>query len=189
MNCTICCDHLKKNEVKLACGHSFHNNCLIQWLLGHDTCPICRYQINPKNNISDILNEDYEDEDEAELKIYINHVYSIDIENCMFNFAINVINVDDETWTRDYDYVDVDFRYIGGIVDKKINNVLTRLHIYIKNWNNTYVVYCALIETLIPILYYYKEQSKFNYISNHKSNRKCNKMRNQNYFRKRPKVY
>jgi len=96
MNCTICCDELKKNQAKLACGHTFHNNCLIRWLIDHDTCPICRYEINPKNNPFDILNEAHEEDNEV--KIYLNHIWSTDILDCMFNFAIDSINLNDEYW-------------------------------------------------------------------------------------------
>lgn len=185
MNCTICCDQLKKNQVKLACGHEFHNKCLMHWLIGHDTCPICRYQINPKNKLNTILNE----EDDDEIKIYINPKYPNEIQNYMINVVIDSLTLGDESWTDDYLTNYLHFRYITKIFQKKMKGYLIRMHLYVRNWNtNSYEVYCALIETLVSKSCYFK-QSKSMYISKHKSNRKCNKQRNQNYFRKRPKVY
>ncbi|GFS94604.1 hypothetical protein NPIL_172991 [Nephila pilipes] len=45
--CSICLDKFKLNEdaKKLLCKHIFHSNCITPWLKGHDTCPVCRYEI------------------------------------------------------------------------------------------------------------------------------------------------
>jgi hypothetical protein len=30
------------NDTRLKCGHAFHRNCIKQWLVQNDTCPMCR---------------------------------------------------------------------------------------------------------------------------------------------------
>ena len=41
--CTICFDLFKENELlkQLKCNHIFHKECLSQWLLNNNKCPIC----------------------------------------------------------------------------------------------------------------------------------------------------
>jgi len=40
--CCICMDKNTNNWVYIPCGHSFHNECIIQWYQTSNTCPICR---------------------------------------------------------------------------------------------------------------------------------------------------
>jgi len=41
--CFICIDEFKENELlkQLNCGHVFHKECLSQWLINMNNCPIC----------------------------------------------------------------------------------------------------------------------------------------------------
>ena len=41
--CTICFDIFKENELlkQLNCKHIFHKECLSQWLLNENKCPVC----------------------------------------------------------------------------------------------------------------------------------------------------
>ena len=41
--CFICIDEFKENELlkQLKCGHIFHKECLSQWLLNQNNCPVC----------------------------------------------------------------------------------------------------------------------------------------------------
>jgi len=41
--CTICFDD--DTEIKLVCKHSFHVNCINQWLKENETCPYCRWNV------------------------------------------------------------------------------------------------------------------------------------------------
>ncbi|KAI9757233.1 MAG: kinetochore-associated Ndc80 complex subunit spc24 [Chaenotheca gracillima] len=48
--CSVCMDDVKLGEevISLPCGHWFHELCSTMWLKEHDTCPICRTGIMPK---------------------------------------------------------------------------------------------------------------------------------------------
>lgn len=41
-HCSICIENGKEEFVSTHCKHAFHRDCLAEWLLGHDDCPICR---------------------------------------------------------------------------------------------------------------------------------------------------
>ncbi|KAK9155649.1 hypothetical protein Sjap_003129 [Stephania japonica] len=42
--CSVCIDELKVDEKigSLSCGHEFHINCIKDWLIVNNACPICR---------------------------------------------------------------------------------------------------------------------------------------------------
>jgi hypothetical protein len=46
-----CCICLDKDSIQtwsiLQCGHKFHGSCVLLWLRNHQTCPVCRFHINP----------------------------------------------------------------------------------------------------------------------------------------------
>ena len=45
--CTVCQDVVEKGAVTLhmPCGHCFHKDCLMPWLAEHNTCPVCRCEV------------------------------------------------------------------------------------------------------------------------------------------------
>jgi len=47
-NCTICLSEYEEGEVlrTLPCLHSYHKTCIDYWLQSHNTCPVCKNQIN-----------------------------------------------------------------------------------------------------------------------------------------------
>jgi hypothetical protein len=55
INCSICMENMKKDEtiLKLNCSHTFHNDCIKQYLEKYNyKCPICRDEVGkPKYNI------------------------------------------------------------------------------------------------------------------------------------------
>jgi E3 ubiquitin-protein ligase RNF115/126 len=67
INCLVCMDSYNKDEItiKLFCNHFFHENCILDWLKLHNTCPVCRYEMetddpdyeNKKNERRRILRE------------------------------------------------------------------------------------------------------------------------------------
>lgn len=46
-NCTICQEDFATGDkaTKLPCTHSYHTDCVMQWLKEHHTCPICRHAL------------------------------------------------------------------------------------------------------------------------------------------------
>lgn len=49
--CTICTDQIKDNLCAAPCGHTFHYQCLSQWLLHGKNCPQCRERCLERNII------------------------------------------------------------------------------------------------------------------------------------------
>ena len=49
--CGVCFDSLSSGVAitRLPCGHVYHVNCIVGWLVKHCTCPECRYEL-PTNN-------------------------------------------------------------------------------------------------------------------------------------------
>ena len=50
--CSICRNNIQENEPlrKIKnCGHYFHLNCIDNWLLTNNTCPLCRCNITEVN--------------------------------------------------------------------------------------------------------------------------------------------
>jgi hypothetical protein len=46
MNCPICFNQFPTEEMMITqCAHQFCQECLQEWLSSHDTCPICRFQL------------------------------------------------------------------------------------------------------------------------------------------------
>ncbi|KAI9835621.1 MAG: hypothetical protein M1838_005270 [Thelocarpon superellum] len=50
VDCSICMDEVPVGDevTELPCHHWFHTQCATAWLTEHDTCPICRKGITPK---------------------------------------------------------------------------------------------------------------------------------------------
>ena len=40
--CSICLENVQEGRQTLPCGHEFHDECLSEWLVSQDTCPVCR---------------------------------------------------------------------------------------------------------------------------------------------------
>lgn len=48
-NCTICIDFLKNGEMLREiplCGHVYHADCLLNWLLVNEVCPNCKNEVS-----------------------------------------------------------------------------------------------------------------------------------------------
>lgn len=56
--CTICLEPYKENEEicwskNEKCSHSFHLDCMTNWLMDHDDCPICRSEYLQEHSTGD----------------------------------------------------------------------------------------------------------------------------------------
>ena len=56
--CSICLESPKEPFVS-QCGHSFCNKCILQWIMCHDECPLCRGTISAPSRNKTV----YEDDD------------------------------------------------------------------------------------------------------------------------------
>ncbi|XP_028756081.1 E3 ubiquitin-protein ligase synoviolin B-like [Neltuma alba] len=43
--CPICLEDFRIDAVQMPCSHFFHGNCIVNWLLKKNNCPICRLAI------------------------------------------------------------------------------------------------------------------------------------------------
>jgi len=53
--CNICLGEMN-NYVIIQCGHSFHKDCIGEWLIKKQTCPCCRESVKSKMNENEINN-------------------------------------------------------------------------------------------------------------------------------------
>lgn len=53
MQCCICLQPLHR-ACALPCGHTFHEDCIEQWLKSANECPLCRKKIRPDEERDDI---------------------------------------------------------------------------------------------------------------------------------------
>jgi hypothetical protein len=53
LECPICKDAfqigVQNPVVQLPCKHLYHNECIVPWLQQHNTCPVCRYELETDN--------------------------------------------------------------------------------------------------------------------------------------------
>ena len=51
-SCSVCRDEfVEKNKVvELCCSHCFHKNCIKPWLKTHNTCPVCRIELETEED-------------------------------------------------------------------------------------------------------------------------------------------
>ena len=83
--CAICCElDLISNASKYKCinNHLIHDNCLYNWLIKSDTCPICRVDMNYKLNLLNNISQYKIEELDKILKMKINNL----------NYNNNLIN-------------------------------------------------------------------------------------------------
>lgn len=56
--CSICLDYYKAKETVCwakndDCDHIFHQDCIVQWLVDHDDCPLCRSNLLEYEGMND----------------------------------------------------------------------------------------------------------------------------------------
>ncbi|KAH0902340.1 hypothetical protein HID58_041843 [Brassica napus] len=58
LQCSVCLDEFEKgSEAKeMPCKHKFHVGCIVPWLELHSSCPVCRYELPPDDEVkADLL--------------------------------------------------------------------------------------------------------------------------------------
>ncbi|KAI7900224.1 uncharacterized protein BX663DRAFT_488441 [Cokeromyces recurvatus] len=54
--CIICKDNLKTSEsiiTQMPCGHYFDRDCIVPWLELHNTCPLCRFEVETEKKVQE----------------------------------------------------------------------------------------------------------------------------------------
>ena len=53
LQCSVCLDEFEKgSEAKeMPCKHKFHVRCIVPWLELHSSCPVCRYELPPDDEL------------------------------------------------------------------------------------------------------------------------------------------
>ena len=68
--CSICFEDVKStntcNTKRLTCGHSYHTDCILNWFVTSNECPVCRVKqddpiLSFKERVEDNLREKYRD--------------------------------------------------------------------------------------------------------------------------------
>lgn len=82
MDCPICYDSVLTSIEKCpACKNAFHAICLLSWLKGHTTCPVCRALMRSGRDLNDITEFIYDANDEIpsfeQIKIKIDQILYI----------------------------------------------------------------------------------------------------------------
>ena len=55
--CIICLLNYTEETKKITeCNHIFHQECLERWLQENTSCPLCRSELKPKNNVYSPIN-------------------------------------------------------------------------------------------------------------------------------------
>ena len=65
--CSICLSQVgRKTRFITSCNHKFHSKCLLIWVIGNNTCPVCRKNLKEDETIID--NPIIEDEEMRNLR-------------------------------------------------------------------------------------------------------------------------
>lgn len=65
--CPVCFEIVFRNKKTLNCSHVFHEECITQWYVTADTCPVCRVAqgkdmfIRFRNMVEDNMRDKYKD--------------------------------------------------------------------------------------------------------------------------------
>lgn len=80
--CNICLDNINEN-IYMECGHSFHKECISEWLKKNKNCPICRKIL--KNVTNENLNNFVSNISESRI-YYLSDNYLSNVTNRNLNF-------------------------------------------------------------------------------------------------------
>ena len=92
MSCSICLETCNVPFTSTKCDHTFCNTCILEWMLQHDTCPLCRINIGEPSNVEE---EEEEEETIPTYQLSINGQYYEDEYNMLASIICDYINSED----------------------------------------------------------------------------------------------
>ena len=186
--CNICMNKIDKNKsdyFTTGCNHTFHNKCLMQWIITNNTCPTCRHDIydniaNIKskkvyyiryisNEKQFILPDDYDKLSER----VADAIYVIDNNNSE-NTGIDNLIIDERNLENRWEIYDIDSLRIvcRSTIYTKKNNI--KIEISIKKDGNKYSIE-------IELKYINKQQPK-------RTNKQFRQFKHINHYKKKAKI-
>jgi hypothetical protein len=101
-NCAICLSSLKDKPTRTTpCGHTFHEQCLQEWLSRSNTCPFCRARVNPVAPVAPNIDADANIMRQAFQLCRAGSLYMLQVLLHEHPFHVNVIQTEDPQigWT------------------------------------------------------------------------------------------
>ena len=140
MSCSICLETCSNPFTSAKCDHTFCNACILEWMLQHDTCPLCRINIGEQSNLVkedpiptyriNIKGQYYEDELDTLSSIIYDYINSEDSDP-YYKWKYNNIGSSFTTIRKGNLYIDVkiDLYYIDDSIDHKLKIYINRRNI------------------------------------------------------------
>ena len=143
-NCNICLnentspENLENKLIFVKCGHSFHKECISEWLKYKNTCPCCREILKPilnenRNEIAIVLTSRFIEWFYDMAQTYVHDFTNVSLMDMLF-----VVNQENnyyyfyETYIKEINYVSIDLFQL----ELKLNEIANRVRTDTSNLQN-----------------------------------------------------
>tara|TARA_B100001094_G_scaffold97430_1_gene93456 strand:- start:434 stop:970 length:537 start_codon:yes stop_codon:yes gene_type:complete len=158
--CVICLNDIN-NEFTTKCNHSFCNTCITNWLLTHNNCPTCRFDL-VQNTPQQEQNDDDDDDDEEFESVHIEELLIEGTRSTEWNFInqfSDEINEELDNFIEDVQDGEIEIThncYINTYIIESKNKTLYAYMNINKNINNARITYESVYHT--PIIKHKKNK-------------------------------